>query len=154
MNASPIPRILINHSSPVTKPARYYIHSSDYKVGLGAVGRTGKSGIWESHTQSTGEIQWSGSKRLLGWWWLKGIPESGSTPPPDGRMDGWMDGGMKSKGGQSLFPQVIRATSHMRLRAPDHYTSSTLIGRKGGAGPSSLHTTLEGPTECVNARRM
>ena len=35
----------------------------------------------------------------------------------------------------------------MRLRARD--TSSTLIGGKGGAGPSSLHTTLEGPTEWV-----
>ena len=35
----------------------------------------------------------------------------------------------------------------MRLRAHDHYTSSTLIGGKGGAGPSSLHTTLEGLTE-------
>jgi hypothetical protein len=44
----------------------------------------------------------------------------------------------------------LRATSHMRLRARDHYTSSTLIGGKGGAGPSSLlHTTLEGPTEYV-----
>ena len=41
--------------------------------------------------------------------------------------------------------------THMRLRARDHYTSSTLIGGKGGAGPSSLHTTLEGPTEYVNA---
>ena len=39
----------------------------------------------------------------------------------------------------------------MRLRAPDHHTSRTLIGGKGGAGPSSLlHTTLEGPTEYVN----
>ena len=46
----------------------------------------------------------------------------------------------------------FRATSHTRLRARDHYTSSTLIGGKGGAGPSSLHTTLEGPTEYVNAR--
>ena len=44
-----------------------------------------------------------------------------------------------------------RATSHMGLRARDHYTSSTLIGGKGGAGPSSLHTTLEGPREDVNA---
>ena len=42
----------------------------------------------------------------------------------------------------------------MRLRARDHYTSSTLIGGKGRAGPSSLHTTLEGPTEYVNARWM
>ena len=40
----------------------------------------------------------------------------------------------------------------MRLRARDHYTSNTLIGGKGGAGPSSLHTTLEGPMEYVNAR--
>ena len=42
----------------------------------------------------------------------------------------------------------------MRLRARDHYASSTLIGGKGGAGPSSLHTTLEGPMEYVNARWM
>ena len=39
--------------------------------------------------------------------------------------------------------------SHIRLRARDHYTSSTFIGGKGGASPSSLHTTLEGPTEYV-----
>jgi len=48
---------------------------------------------------------------------------------------------------------IVRATSHTRLRARDHYTSSTLIDGKGGAGPSSLvHTTLEGPPEYVNAR--
>ena len=29
----------------------------------------------------------------------------------------------------------FRATSHTRLRARDHFTSSTLIGEKGGAGP-------------------
>jgi hypothetical protein len=36
----------------------------------------------------------------------------------------------------------------MRLRAHDYSTSSlsTLVGGKGGIGPSSLHTTLEGPT--------
>ena len=41
----------------------------------------------------------------------------------------------------------------MRLRARDHDTSSTLIGGKGkgGASPSSLYTTLEGPTEYVDA---
>ena len=39
----------------------------------------------------------------------------------------------------------------MRLRARDQYTSSALIGGKGGANPSLLHTTLGGPTECVNA---
>ena len=50
---------------------------------------------------------------------------------------------------------LTRATSHMRLRAHDRYTSSTLIGGKGGAGPSSLlHTMLEGPTEYVNVRWM
>jgi hypothetical protein len=51
----------------------------------------------------------------------------------------------------SLSP-LVRATSHMRLRAGDHFISSTLVGGKDGAGPSSLHTTLEGPTEYVNAR--
>ena len=46
---------------------------------------------------------------------------------------------------------LCKATSHTRLRAHDHYyTSSTLIGGKGGAGPSSLHTTLEEPTEGVS----
>jgi hypothetical protein len=48
----------------------------------------------------------------------------------------------------------LGATSHTRLRARDYYTSSTLIGGKAGAGPSSLHTTLEGPTEYVNPRWM
>ena len=33
------------------------------------------------------------------------------------------------------------ATSHTRLIARDHYTSSTLIGGKGGASPSSLHSS-------------
>ena len=47
---------------------------------------------------------------------------------------------------------ALRATSHTRLRDCDHYAPSTLIGGKGGAGPSLLHTTLEGPTEHVNAR--
>jgi hypothetical protein len=49
---------------------------------------------------------------------------------------------------------VFRATSHTRLRARAHYTSSTLIGGKGGAGPSLLHTMLEGPMEHVNERWM
>ena len=48
----------------------------------------------------------------------------------------------------------LRANSHTRLRAHDHYISSTLICGKGGVGPSSLHTTLEGPTKYVNARWM
>jgi hypothetical protein len=42
----------------------------------------------------------------------------------------------------------------LSVRACDHCTSSTLIGGKGGAGPSSLYTTFEGPTEYVNARWM
>ena len=49
---------------------------------------------------------------------------------------------------------IFRATSHTRLRARDHYTSSTLVGGKGGAGPTPLHTTLEGLTESLNARWM
>ena len=53
-----------------------------------------------------------------------------------------------------IFLRTFKATSHTRLRACDHYTSSALIGGKSGAGPSSLHTTLEGPTEYVNARWM
>jgi hypothetical protein len=48
----------------------------------------------------------------------------------------------------------VRATSHTRLRARDRYTLSTLIGGKGGAGPSLLHTTFERPTEYVKARWM
>jgi hypothetical protein len=59
------------------------------------------------------------------------------------------------KGGTCHSPrrECVRATSHTRLRARDHSTSSTLIGGKGG--PSSpLRTTLEGPTEFVNARWM
>jgi hypothetical protein len=42
--------------------------------------------------------------------------------------------------------------THTRLRARDQYTSSTAIGGKCGAGPSSFHTTLEGPTEYVNCK--
>jgi hypothetical protein len=48
-----------------------------------------------------------------------------------------------------LHLRLLRATSHTRLRACDHFTSSTLVGGKGRADPSSLHTTLEGPTEWV-----
>ena len=67
---------------------------------------------------------------------------------------------MKSKGEKYLvlvkwFLEIwFMATSHMRLRARDHCTSSTLTDGKGGAGPSLLHTTLEGPTEYVDARWM
>jgi hypothetical protein len=47
------------------------------------------------------------------------------------------------------LPKKVRGVGGfnvLRLRARDHYTSSTLIGGKGGAGPSSLHAKLEGPT--------
>ena len=47
---------------------------------------------------------------------------------------------------------LSKVTSHTRPRARDHSASSTLIGGKGRAGPSSLHTTLERPTKYVNAR--
>ena len=45
----------------------------------------------------------------------------------------------------------FRVTSHTRLRARDHHTSHTPIGGEGGAGPSSLHNMLEGPTYYMNA---
>ena len=51
-----------------------------------------------------------------------------------------------------LWVFTLMATSHTRLRAHDWYTSSTLIGGKGGVGPSSLHTTLEGPAEYVSCK--
>ena len=49
---------------------------------------------------------------------------------------------------------IVRATSHTRLRARDHYNSSTLVDEKGGAGPSSLHTMLKGPTQYVIVKWM
>ena len=45
----------------------------------------------------------------------------------------------------------VKATSkftYTRLGARDHCTSSTLIGGKGGAGPSSLHAMLERQGTC------
>jgi len=80
-------------------------------------------------------------------WWL---PPSGSNGSK--LISGWWVcrflGQITNRGNH------LRATSHTRLRARDHYTSSTLIGGKGSAGPSSLHTTLEGLTEYVTARWM
>ena len=62
--------------------------------------------------------------------------------------------GLNYVGGRHLDSGALKATSHTRLRARDHHTLTTLIGGKGGAGPSSLlHPTLEGP-EYVNARWM
>ena len=54
----------------------------------------------------------------------------------------------------STSTTLVRATPPTRLRARDHYTWSTLVGGNGGAGPSSLHTTLEGPTECISECKM
>ena len=54
----------------------------------------------------------------------------------------------------SPLATLLRATSQTRLRAHDPYTSSTLIGGKGGAGPSFLHTTLEGPKEYASESKM
>jgi hypothetical protein len=51
----------------------------------------------------------------------------------------------------SMSIVTIRATSHTRLRARDHYTSSIVIDGKCEANPSLLHTTFEGQTEYVNA---
>ena len=64
---------------------------------------------------------------------------------------GWIKG-MLIYGNISLSPQSkllrlqLTTTSHTRPRACDQYTSSTLIGGNGGAGPISLHTMLKGPT--------
>ena len=53
------------------------------------------------------------------------------------------------------FSQSNLTTYILQSRAHDHDThSSTLLGGQGGAGPSSLHTTLEGSTEYVKARWM
>ena len=49
---------------------------------------------------------------------------------------------------------MLHVRANSRLRAQDYYTSRTLIGGKGGAGPSSLHVVLEGPMEYVNVEWM
>ena len=53
-----------------------------------------------------------------------------------------------------LASAMCMATSHTRLRACDYYTSTTLIGGKGGASSSLLHNTRGGRMEYVNARWM
>jgi hypothetical protein len=59
-----------------------------------------------------------------------------------------------NRGGAPGFRKAGPGPYAQYLRAHDHYTSSTLIGENGKAGPRSLHTMLEGPTEYVNARWM
>ena len=58
----------------------------------------------------------------------------------------------ESQGSSPLQGRGSWLMCEVALRAYDHYTSSTLIGGKDGATPSSLHTTLEGAMEYVNAR--
>ena len=48
----------------------------------------------------------------------------------------------------------LRGGLHTRLRAHDHYTSSTLIGGKDGSGPNSLHTTYAWGTHGVSECKM
>ena len=49
---------------------------------------------------------------------------------------------------------VLRPTSHTRLRTRDHCTSSTPSDGKGGASPSSLHTTYAWGTNGVSECKM
>ena len=60
----------------------------------------------------------------------------------------------ESQGSSPLQGHGSWLVCEVALRARDQYTSSTLIGAKGRAGPTSLHTILEGPKEDVNARWM
>ena len=44
-----------------------------------------------------------------------------------------------------MWPVQLRGHSTHEIESPlSYFTSSTLIGGKGGSGPSSLHTTFEG----------
>jgi hypothetical protein len=47
------------------------------------------------------------------------------------------------------WPFVYKSKGHFthETESRDRCTLSTLIGGKGGAGPSLLHSMLEGPTE-------
>ena len=58
-----------------------------------------------------------------------------------------MDQSMDLLSGGGFLDHVLKATSHTRPRARDHYTSSTLIGGEGWAAATLVHTTLEGPME-------
>ena len=40
---------------------------------------------------------------------------------------------------EHLYTYITESVNPWRLRAHHYYTSSTLIGGKGGAGPSLLH---------------
>src|SRR6202048_3615151 len=70
----------------------------------------------------------------------------------DFRLVGLREGMYLHQHQSSMRFVSINSTPHTRLRARVHNTSSILMGGKGGAGPSSLHTTLEGPAEYVDAR--
>jgi hypothetical protein len=71
-----------------------------------------------------------------------------------GSPEGLLPRALRATSPPEMPDTTIETTSHTRLSACDHYISSTLIGGKGGAGPSLLHTMLEGAIEYVNARWM
>ena len=89
--------------------------------------------MWTLHPSWIYILRWS-LKRCVKWTW------TGSSAFPTNES-AWS---VMVMGSQSLMWSS-------RLRARDHYTSSALIGGKGGgASPSSqLHTMLAGPTEGV-----
>ena len=60
----------------------------------------------------------------------------------------------ENKVNDTIAHVTLRATSNTRMGACDYCTSSTLIGEKDKASPSSLHTMLEGPTKKATARWM
>jgi hypothetical protein len=100
-----------------------------------------------SVAQSIPSLPARASQKLLTWCSLIGAPGSAARLVPEPTLQ-------RGPSYSSLYPSMgdylacrssgkalslhLRATSHTRLRARDHITSSTLIGGKGGAGPSSL----------------
>ena len=68
--------------------------------------------------------------------------------------ESWGSSPLQGHGSWLMCEVALRAASHTRLIAHDHYISTTLVGGKGGPGPSSLHTMLERPMEHVNLRWM
>ena len=71
------------------------------------------------------------------------------APMPTHRPWAWVGMGVDTQ-----CRALLEATSHTRLRARDQYAPSTLIGAKGGAGPSLLHARLEGPMDYVRECKM
>ena len=90
-----------------------------------------------------GPTTWSIHTMLEGPWLYKTVFPTPMVRPLDESQESSSLQGHRS---WLMCEVALRAISHTILRAQDHGASSTLIGWKGGAGPSSLHTTLEGPT--------